>query len=165
MKFRKPDIITLLAVSVCLGVVVTTAAQGAEPSSSWARLAFMNRPDCPSLDTDWQVCPRRYTGGWQASNYHLNAVELRTSQYPAFGLTWYQGTPNARIHDPAALPSDWEVAGSLAGMQFTGSAATDFGVAVSRYSDGLGLQLGVASDYSYGDHPRPLFYFSIHNAW
>lgn len=166
---RKPDLLMLVTVFVCLGVVVTTtvnAAEPATPSGGWG-LQLKAESGCDSAWAEWRGCSS--LAGQQDSTFDLAepvtsrqraAVSLSSERLPDTDLVWYY-TPSGQYEQHGyGLELDLSTS-PLAGRD----ADRQFGMAVKRRYGSLGLSLGLEADRVDNLTNDPLIYFGTSYGW
>jgi hypothetical protein len=167
---RKPDLLMLVTVFVCLGVVVTTTVNAAEPprsSTGWG-LQLKAENGCDSVWAEWRGCTSLQSdqhGSFDlstpASPRQRAAVSLSSERLPDTDLVWYY-TPT-RQYEQHGYGLDLDLnASPLAKRDID---ARQFGMALKRRYGSLGLSLGLEADLADNLTDDPLIYFGTSYGW
>ncbi|MGD8999168.1 MAG: hypothetical protein PVF75_02040 [Granulosicoccaceae bacterium] len=167
---RKPDLLMLVTVFVCLGVVVTTTINAAEPataSSGWG-LQLKAEAGCDSVWAEWRGCtslavPQHETFGLlePPPSSRRAAVSLSSERLPETDLVWYYSQSRQYEQNSYGLDLDLN-ASPLAGQT---RDPRQFGMAVKRRYGSLGLSLGLEADRVDNLTDDPLIYFGTSYGW
>lgn len=167
---RKPDLLLLVTIFVCLGVVVTTTVNATPPAaptgSSWG-LQLEAKPGCQHAWAEWRGCNRLSAdaGGdlLPAADETLRAaVSLSSERLPDTDLVWYY-TQTQRQQGKAygldlRLNNDALATGR-------GADNHQFGMALKRRYGNLGLSLGLEAERVDNLTDDPLIYFGTSYGW
>ncbi|MGD8743016.1 MAG: hypothetical protein PVH46_06275 [Granulosicoccaceae bacterium] len=168
---RKPDLLMLVTVFVCLGVVVTTTINAAGPaaaSSGWG-LQLKAEAGCDSSAwAEWRDCtslaaPRHESFGLLEPypSSRSAALSLSSERLPETGLVWYYSYPRQYEQNSYGLDLDLNVS-PLAGHA---REPRQFGMAVKRRYGSLGLSLGLEANRVDNLTDDPLIYFGTSYGW
>lgn len=155
----KPNLMFLLTVFVCLGVLVTATVNASEaPQQSWA-MTISAESDCQQNSSEWQAC-----SGWKElegneSHGQGAAVRFFHEQRPDLGVVWYysQAINNNSINK---LNSD-----SSQDFLNRDQSNAQFGVAVRQQYRHFGFSVGVESEQALPLEGSAVLYFGISNRW
>jgi len=153
----KPDLMFLLTVFVCLGVLVTATVSADEaPQQGWA-MTVNAESNCQKNSSEWQAC-----AGWQGldgSESQGATVRFFNEKRSDLGVVWYysQATNDININKlEYNSPQDL-----LTGDQ----SNTQFGVAVRQQYKHFGFSVGVESEQALPLDNSAVLYFGISNRW
>lgn len=153
----KPDLMFLLTVFVCLGVLVTATVSADEaPQRGWA-MTVSAEPNCQKNGSEWQAC-----AGWKGlggSESQGATVRFFNEQRADLGVVWYYSQEvkdnninKLNIYSPQdPLGSD--------------QSNTQFGVAVRQQYKRFGFSVGVESEQVLPLDNSAVLYFGISNRW
>lgn len=153
----KPDLLFLLTVIVCLGVLVT-ATVNAEEKNGWG-INLNTETDCNQVVGSWSTCSR-----WQAVADHADlsprraTVNLSSDENPDLGFVWYYTLA-------PALGSGKVNEFNTAADNPINLEQGQFGVAVKQQYRRFGFTLGIEAAQPNELRQEPLLYFGINNRW
>lgn len=168
---RKPDLLLLVTIFVCLGVVVTTTVSAAppaanhDPGSRWG-LQLEAQGGCDRAWAEWRGCSRllQHDNGDPAlpADDTLRAtVSLSSERLPDTDLVWYY-THNLRPQGPGYGLDLRRDTAALAGQD---AASRQFGMALKRRYGSLGLSFGLEAEHVDNLTNDPLIYFGTSYGW
>jgi len=157
----KPDLMFLLAVFVCLGVLVSATVNAQErPQLGWS-MTINAEPNCQKNSHEWQAC-----AGWQglAGNNPSGqgaAVRFFHDQRPNLGVLWYYSQVKNENHININKLDGYQSQGFSEQSRFN----TQFGVALRQQYRHFGFQLGIESERAQPLNSNAVLYFGISNRW
>ena len=153
----KPDLMFLLAVFVCLGVLVTATVNASEaPQQGWA-MTVSAESDCQKNSSEWQAC-----AGWkglEGSESQGATVRFFNEKRSDLGVVWYY-SQEFKGNNINELNSD-----SPQGLSDNDQSNTQFGVAVRQQYRHFGFSVGVESEQVLPLDNSAVLYFGISNRW
>ena len=158
----KPDLMFLLTVFVCLGVLVTSTVSADEPPrQDWA-MTINATSDCQQSSSEWQAC-----AGWQGltgdkSHGQGATVRFFHQQRPELGVIWYYS------HEPNFKPyniSELDVSDKQQDFIVSGPTNAQFGVALRQQYRHFGFSVGIESEQIQTLNNEAVVYFGISNRW
>lgn len=154
----KPDLLFLLTVFVCLGVLVTATVQS-EEKKTWG-ITVTAESGCQQAVGEWQGCSKWYEQAGQKRPQRA-ALRLSVEDRPDLGVVWYYTQS-----DQALANLEVQLSGEDKGIASFGETYRgQFGVAFKRQYRNFGLSVGIEAEQP-GDLTRePLLYFGINNRW
>ncbi len=164
---RKPDIIVLLTVFVCLGVVLTTTVSAAEPADKGWGIQLKADSGCDTATAEWQTC-----ANWRndIADFHADkaqapqraAIRLSSEYLPETGLVAYYS-----LSDSSQLAgNDIELDFTEAEHRFSSNYGDrQFGMALKQQYGRFGMSLGFEADRVGDLTDDPLIYFGVSNRW
>ena len=153
---NKPDLLFLLTVCVCLGVLVT-ATVNAAGQPGW-RMTLHSDTACQQGLGEWQACSR-----WHASEPAPKQASLHLfhEQHPGLGVIWYHTQPGREKN----IDINGLYANELDGLNTGYGQVEHFGLAVRQQYQHFGLSVGVESEHGDTQNPDTTLYFGISNRW
>lgn len=159
----KPDLMFLLTVFVCLGVLVTaTVSAGEKNQQGWA-MTISSETNCPQTISAWQSCV-----GWQGlthveqPNLQRAAISFSHEQRPDLGIIWYYSQKSSKnnqyFNEISASGVDAAV---YSGRQTNGQ----FGVAVRQQYRHFGFSVGIESDQALPINDQAVLFLGVSNRW
>lgn len=166
---RKPDLLMLVTVFVCLGVVVTTtvnAEEPARPSTGWG-LQLKAENGCDSTWAEWRGCTSLQ--GEQHGTLGLStptprqraAVSLSSERLPDTDLVWYYSPSQQPVQHGYGLELDL----NASSLDDSKRDERQFGMALKRRYGSLGLSLGLEAERVDNLTDDPLIYFGTSYGW
>ena len=153
----KPDLMFLLTVFVCLGVLVTTTVSAADTTQKGWAVTLKSENACSQTIGAWQTC-----SAWRSSlsaapvQQQRAVVSFAHEQHPALGLVWYYSQENAEKSSSFDnLPAD-----SLATTRAEG-----FGVAVQQQYRHFGFSVGLESSNALPLNKEATLFLGVSNRW
>lgn len=151
----KPDLLFVLTVFVCLGVLVTATVNAAE----WG-INLRGEAGCSEASGEWQGCSQ-----WLGSNHdelapNRAALRLSSEERPGLGLVWYYTQSQA-----SAGPEQWENTLQSSPLLDSPRSQGQFGLAIKQQYRHFGLSLGIEAERPEGLTDEPLLYFGLSNRW
>lgn len=163
---RKPDFLMLLTIFVCLGVVLTTTVNAAEPADKGWGILVNAESGCQQAEAEWLTCSNWRQGIQDAEQggvmaQQRAALRLSSEYLPDTGLVAYYtlSERSGNGKDDFGLRS--YQADGLAGSYDT----RHFGMALKQNYGSFGLSLGFEADRVDNLSEDPLIYFGISNSW
>ena len=153
----KPDLLFMMTVFVCLGVLLTATVNAAE-KDSWG-INLSAESGCTQAIGEWQSCSK-----WQRSESdkpapYRAALRLSSEDRPDLGLIWYythaDKVPNTEDRQDL---SDNNLA------NFAGERR-QFGVVVKQQYRHFGFSMGIEAKHLGDLTEEPLLYFGVNNNW
>ena len=158
----KPDLMFLLTVFVCLGVLVTATVNASESAQPGWSMTIKADKDCQQNSNEWQAC-----AGWQGlagDKPHGQGATLRFfhEQRPDLGVVWYYSQPSNHISNDIN-----ELNKVDAGQGFSGNSQfnSQFGVALRQQYRHFGFSVGIESEQAQPLNNAAVLYFGISNRW
>jgi len=158
----KPDLMFLLTVFVCLGVLVTATVKASESAQPGWSMTIKADQDCQKNLGEWQAC-----AGWQGlagNKSHGQGATLRFfhEQRPELDVVWYYSKPSERIHYNI---NDLYEGGAEQGFAQSVKYNSQFGVALRQQYRHFGFSVGVESERAQPLNDEAILYFGISNRW
>ncbi len=159
----KPDLMFLLTVFVCLGVLVTATVSAAETTRQGWAVTISSETNCPQTIGAWQTC-----AGWQEltnetqANLQRASISFAHEQRPDLGIVWYysqKSLKNTKYINDVSL-SGFNTAG-YSDSQSNGQ----FGVAVRQQYRHFGFSVGIESDQALPLNNQAVLFFGVSNRW
>jgi len=159
----KPDLMFLLTVFVCLGVVVTTTVKAdAVNQQGWA-MTVSSETNCPQTVSAWQNC-----AAWQGINtvdqpsLQRAAISFFHEDRPNLGVVWYysQEDPKKSNYISNVAASSFE---SIADLDRRSNG--QFGVALRQQYRHFGFSVGIESEQALPLNNEATLFFGISNSW
>lgn len=152
----KPDLMFMMTVFVCLGILLTATVNAAE-SGNWG-INLGVETGCEKAIGEWQGCSQwlntaKY--GESESSPYRAALRLSREERPDLDVTWYY------TQAKAAFRAD-------RGDGLASSDAFDrgqFGVVVKQQYRHFGLSMGIEAEHPEALTGDPLLYFGLTNRW
>lgn len=168
---RKPDLLMLLTIFVCLGVVLTSTVNAAEPanpanSKGWG-VELNAESGCTEAAGEWQTCSNwqqqgaRDDAGDEALAPQRAALRLSSERLPDTGLVWYYTLSDSRQLEGA----DAELRFNSDDDFVSGYDSRQFGMALKQRYGSFGLSVGFEADQVNNLTDDPLFYLGVSNRW
>ena len=166
---RKPDLLLLVTVFVCLGVVVTTTVNAGKPAepvnSSWG-LQLEAQSGCDHAWAEWRGCgslAQRDSRdlALQQDDTLRAAVSLSSERMPDTDLVWYF----TQSVSPPGTGYGLDLRYSDAALTGQETDSRQFGMALKRRYGSLGLSLGLEADQVENITNDPLIYFGTSFGW
>jgi len=157
----KPDLMFLLTVFVCLGVLVTATVKASDaPQQGWA-MTVSAESDCQQNTKEWQAC-----AGWQGlagteSSTQGATVRFFHEQRSDLGLVWYYSQKNENKQSNINVLRRNSAQGIFSDNNQYG---TQFGVALRQQYRHFGFSLGLESEKALLNQ-NAVLYFGINNRW
>jgi len=153
----KPDLMFLLTVFVCLGVLVTATVSASEvPQQGWA-MTVSAESDCQKNSSGWQAC-----AGWKGlkgGESQGATVRFFHEQRADLGVVWYY---SQALNDNNINELAFDKTQSFLDRE---SSNTQFGVAVRQQYRHFGFSVGVESEQALPLEDSAVLYFGISNRW
>lgn len=153
----KPDLLFIVTVFVCLGVLLTATLNAAEKQHWGINLGAEN--GCGEAIGEWQGCSR-----WQAGT-KLNepapyraALRLSSEERPDLGVVWYYTQAKATLN----ADHDYGFKNTYSPDQVP--ERSQFGVVVKQQYRHFGLSMGIEAGRPEALN-EPLLYFGLSNRW
>jgi len=159
----KPDLMFLLTVFVCLGVVVTTTVNAEEIKQQGWAVTVSAETNCPKTVSAWQNC-----ANWQGvslpqqQGMQRAAVSFFHQDRPDLGIVWYYSQEklkksiyNNNLHSPG-------VTASLKSDRYSNG---QFGVALRQQYRHFGFSVGVESEQALPIRQDATLFFGVSNRW
>lgn len=154
----KPDLLFVMTVFVCLGVLLTATVNAAEKQHWGINLSAEN--GCGEAIGEWQGCSQ-----WQAGTRpdepapYRTALRLSSEERPDLGVVWYYTQATASLN----AAHDY----SLASVYPLDQAPerSQFGVVVKQQYRHFGLSMGIEAERPGALTNEPLLYFGLSNRW
>lgn len=167
---RKPDLLMLLAIFVCLGIVLTSTVNAAEPESSrgWGVELSAENACMQAATGSWQNC-----SNWRAQGIHdfqqggvlstQNAAALRLSseRLPDTGLVAYYALSANHSFEDANTDLRFNTEKDF----INGHDGRQFGMALKQRYGSFGLSVGIEADRVNNLTDDPLIYLGVSNRW
>ena len=154
----KPDLLFVLTVFVCIGVLVTATVSAAEQEHWQVNLSAEN--GCAEAIGEWQGCSQWLARGKSdiAAPYRA-ALRLASEERPDLGVTWYY----TRARAPAGAARDYGLYNAY--LLDQAPERQQFGVVVKQQYRHFGLSLGIEANSHESHTEEPLVYFGLNNRW
>jgi len=153
----KPDLMFLLTVFVCLGVLVTATVNASEaPQQGWA-MSISPESDCQQTGNEWQAC-----AGWKGleeTESQGTTVRFFHEQRPDLGVVWYY---SQAFNDNNINKLHFDSTQGFLGRE---QSNAQFGLAVRQQYRHFGLSVGVESERALPLENSAVLYFGISNRW
>ncbi|WP_126452862.1 hypothetical protein [Sulfuriflexus mobilis] len=151
----KPDLLFILTIFVCLGVLVTATVNADE----WG-INLSGEAGCSEAVGEWQGCSQWLGSNQEEPAPNRAALRLSSDERPGLGLVWYytqsQASAGAEQRENALLSSP---------LLENSRAQGQFGLAVKQQYRHFGLSLGIEAERPEGLTDEPLLYFGLSNRW
>lgn len=163
---RKPDIIMLLTVFVCLGVVLTTTVNAAEPVEKGWGIQLGAENSCQQAESQWLTC-----GNWQPGVRDFHRMEALAPQRASLGVTsgYLPDTGLVAYYslaDSQLINREEEELRFIRKEDYTnGYDIRQFGMALKQRYGSFGLSLGFEANRVDNLTDDPLIYFGVSNRW
>ena len=162
---RKPDIIMLLTIFVCLGVVLTTTVNAAEPADKGWGIQLSAETGCMQAETEWLTCNHWQQGVQEAAHVDAlspqrAALRLSSGRLPDTGLVAYYTLSDSRQFDDNGDQRFHRGSG-----YFSSYDTHQFGMALKQNYGRFGISLGFEADRVNNLADDPLIYFGVSNRW
>lgn len=156
----KPDLMFMMTVFVCLGILLTATVNAAE-SGNWG-INLGVETGCEKAIGEWQGCSKwlntaKY--GKSESSPYRAALRLSSEERPDFDITWYYTQSKVAFranHSEGLTSSDAFAQGPEHGQ---------FGVVVKQQYRHFGLSMGIEAERPEVLTGEPLLYFGLTNRW
>ena len=158
----KPDLMFLLTVFVCLGVLVTATVQASEPAQPGWGMTIGAENDCRQSIGEWQACSRwQGLGDKPESGLQRATISFFHEQRPDMGLIWYYSQPSQkRILEINDLYSD-----DISQYSSVDQTSGQFGVAFRQQYQHFGFSLGIESENALPTNDDAVLFFGVSNRW
>lgn len=154
----KPDLLFMVTVFVCLGVLLTATVNATEKGYWGVNLSAES--GCGEAIGEWQGCSQ-----WLAAAKvdepvpYRAALRLSSENRPDLGVVWYY--TQART----SLNADIDYGLSDAHLFDQVPERLQFGVVVKQQYRHFGLSLGIEAERPAALTNEPLLYFGLNNRW
>lgn len=152
----KPDLMFVMTVCVCLGILLTATVNAAE-SGHWG-INLGVETGCETSIGEWQGCSQwlntaKY--GESESTPYRAALRLSSEERPNLDVTWYytQAQTALRADHDEGLGSSYA------------PDRSQFGVVVKQQYRHFGLSMGIEAERPEALTGEPLLYFGLTNRW
>jgi len=157
----KPDLMFLLTVFVCLGILVTATVNASEPAQQGWAMTINAESDCQQGSNDWQAC-----AGWQGLTEDKPrgqgaTVRFFHEQRPDLGIVWYY---SQELSETSFYINELSE-NRQHGFSERERLNTQFGVALRQQYQHFGFSLGVESERAQPLNDNAVLYFGISNRW
>ena len=163
---RKPDLLMLLTIFVCLGVVLTSTVNAAEPASKGWGVQLSAENGCMQAELEWQTC-----SSWKQGIHKFKREESLAPQRAALRLS-SERLPDTGLVAYYTLSDSRQIDGTEAELRFNGDEGfasgydtRQFGMALKQRYGSFGLSLGLEADRVNNLTDDPLIYFGVSNRW
>jgi len=163
---RKPDFIMLLTIFVCLGVVLTSTVNAAEPAKKGWGVQLSAENGCQQADLEWQTC-----SSWKHGIHELKQDEALTPQRAAIRLS-SERLPDTGLVAYYTLSDSRQAEGAEAELRFnnddgfaSGYDTRQFGMALKQRYGSFGMSLGLEANRVDNLTEDPLIYFGGSYRW
>jgi len=159
----KPDLMFLLTVFVCLGVLVTATVSASEKSQQGWAMTISSETNCPQTIGAWQSCAE-----WQGlndveqQNLQRAAISFSHQQRPDLGIIWYysqQSQKNTKYFNEVG------VQGLNTASYSDRRSNGQFGVAVRQQYRHFGFSVGIESDQALPRTNQAVLFLGVSNRW
>ena len=158
----KPDLMFLLTVFVCLGVLVTATVNANEPPQQGWAMTVNSETDCPATIGAWKNC-----AAWQGaattepSGIHQASVRFSHEDRPDLGIVWYYSQQQQNNYNYFNKISRNN---GLYGNNLQ-SLAGQFGVALRQQYKHFGFSVGVESENALPLNNQTTLFLGVSNRW
>jgi len=159
----KSDLMFLLTVFVCLGVLVTTTVNAAEPEQQGWAMTVSAQTDCPETIGAWQNCAH-----WQGiGTTEKSAIQQATVHFfhearPNLGVFWYYSQDNSKntnnINGILSRNVEYEA-------NFEQRSSGQFGVALRQQYRHFGFSVGIESEQALPLNNDATLFVGVSNRW
>ena len=153
----KPDLMFLLTVFVCLGVLVTTTISAAEATAKGWAVTLKSETACSESIGVWQTCLAR---GDLMSAEPLQArravVSFSHQQHPELGMVWYY------TQDSNEKSVSFN---TLSGSGMDEVRTAGFGVALRQQYRHFGFSVGLESGNALPLNREATLFLGVRNRW
>lgn len=153
----KPDLMFMMTVFVCLGVLLTATVNAAEKQHWGINLSAEN--GCGEAIGEWQGCSQWQAGTrlYEPAPYRA-ALRLSSEERPDLGVIWYYTQAKA----PLNVDHDYGLTSAYSLDQVP--ERSQFGVVVKQQYRHFGLSMGIEAERPEA-LDEPLLYFGLSNRW
>jgi len=159
----KPDLMFLLSVFVCLGVLVTSTVNASEANQQGWAMTISSETNCPQTIGVWQNC-----AGWQGvtapeqPNLQRATISFSHEDRPNLGFVWYYSQQDSKKSNYISEISSYDVA-TVADLD--GRANGQFGVALRQQYRHFGFSVGIESEQALPLNNEATLFFGVSNRW
>lgn len=159
----KPDLMFLLTVFVCLGVLVTATVSASEAEQQGWAMTVSSERNCPQTISAWQNC-----AGWQGvntpeqSSLQRAAISFSHEKRPELGIVWYYSQDLSRNNNNIS---------NIQKFDFSTVADLDrrpngqFGLAVRQQYRHFGFSVGLESEQALPLNNEVTLFLGVSNRW
>jgi hypothetical protein len=155
----KPDLLFVVTVFVCLGVLLTATVNAAE-KGRWG-INLSSESGCGQAIGEWQGCSQ-----WLADTIMTSepapyraALRLSTEESPDLGVVWYY------THARSSRNTERDYGLSGVALRDQTPERRQFGVVVKQQYRHFGMSLGIEAERPAALTNEPLLYFGLSNRW
>jgi len=153
----KPDMLFMMTVFVCLGVLLTATVSAAE-KGSWG-INLSAESGCGDAIGEWQGCSTWLAEKSDEPAPYRAALRLSSEDRPDLDVVWYY----TRAEAVSSLDRDFGL--STAYSDALAPERLQFGVVVKQQYRHFGLSMGIEADRPESLTNEPLLYFGLSNRW
>ncbi len=159
----KPDLMFLLTVFVCLGVLVTATVNASEPEQRGWAMKVSSETNCPQTIGAWQNC-----AAWQGvvapeqPRLQRAAISFSHDARPDLGIVWYYS-------QDASKNTNFINGITMSAIQAVADLDTarngQFGVAVRQQYRHFGFSVGLESEQALPLNNEVTLFLGVSNRW
>lgn len=151
----KPDLLFIMTVFVCLGVLLTATVNAAEKDNWGINLSAEN--GCSDAIGEWQSCSKWRTSKADEPKLYRTALRFSSEEQPDLGVVWYYTRT-----DEVSNANDNLLDNNVANFS---TERRQFGVVVKKQYQHFGFSLGIEAKHLGELSQKPLLYFGVNNNW
>jgi len=159
----KPDLMFLLTVFVCLGVLVTATVSASEAEQQGWAMTVSSETNCPQTISAWQRC-----AGWQAvtpsqeSGIQRAAISFSHEKRADLGIVWYYSQDFSRNDNNISNIQKFDFS-TVAGSDRRSNG--QFGLAVRQQYRHFGFSVGLESEQVLPLNNDVTLFLGVSNRW
>jgi len=159
----KPDLMFLLTVFVCLGVLVTATVSASEAEQQGWAMTVSSETNCPQTISAWQRC-----AGWQAvtpsqeSGIQRAAISFSHDNRPDLGIVWYY-SQDRTINNNNINGIQKQGISTVASLDQRSNG--QFGLAVRQQYRHFGFSVGLESEQALPLNNEITLFLGVSNRW